>query len=113
MVTICNYSLRESKAGKVFISLELEGELELIQSSQTGKFYATAKRCSIPSSFDEEAAQRLIGKQFPGKIERVQTEEYDYLVKETGEVIKLCHTYAYVPEEKGVVSSHRQLLEVF
>lgn len=108
MVTICNYNLRSSKEGKAFITLELEGEVELIQSSQTGKFYATAKRCSIPSTFDEATAQRLIGKQFPGRIDRVQTSEYDYLVKETGEVIKLCHTYSYIPDEQVNFSSLRQ-----
>ena len=45
MVTISNYFVRENKEGHSFISLELTGDVELIQSSLTGKFYASAKLC--------------------------------------------------------------------
>jgi hypothetical protein len=100
MVTIINYSIRENGEGKSFVSLELQGEVEMIQSSATGRFYATAKRCSIPSTFTEEVAKTLVGKQIRGRIDRVQCEPYEYTVKETGEVITLTHTYGYSPEEK-------------
>jgi hypothetical protein len=102
MVTISNYYLRESKVGEEFISLELQGDLELVQSMQTGKFYATAKRCTITSTFSEEVAKEFIGRKLPGSIVRVQTEAYDYTVPETGEVISLAHTYQYVPEENSL-----------
>jgi len=104
MVKISNYALRTNKEGKDFLTLELQGEVELIQSSQTGRFYATAKRCSISSTFTEDEAKALIGKQFPGRIERVNVDEYDYVIKETGEVIKLCHSYTYNPEEASVMA---------
>jgi hypothetical protein len=100
MVTISNYFIRENKEGKTFVALELTGDLEMIQSSQSGRFYASAKRCTISSVFSEEVAKHLIGKQMPGKIEREETEPYEYTVKETGEVIMLTHTYVYVPDEK-------------
>ena len=105
MVKISGFKQRMTAEGKTFVTLELQGEVELIQSSQTGKFYATAKHCSISSTFDEEEAKTLIGKQFPGKIQRVNVEEYDYTIKETGEVIKLCHAYQYSPEETTVMAS--------
>jgi hypothetical protein len=100
MVTISNYFVRQTQEGKQFITLELLGDLELIQSSNTGAFYATAKRCTIPSTFTEDVAKTLIGKQIRGRIDRVQCAAYEYTVKETGEVITLMHTYSYVPEEK-------------
>jgi len=100
MVTINAYHVRQNQEGKSFITLELLGDLELIQSSTTGAFYATAKRCTISSTFPEEVAKTLIGKQLPGRIERVQSEPYEYTNRETGEVIILSHTYTYNPDEK-------------
>jgi hypothetical protein len=98
MVTVVNYNFRTNKEGKEFISLELQGDIELVQSMETGRFYATARRCSITSTFNEATAKTLIGKQMSGKIQRVEAEPYEYTVPETGEVILLQHTYQYVPE---------------
>ncbi len=36
----------------------------------------------------------------PGKVEKVETEPYDYTVKDTGEVITLTHRFEYIAEEK-------------
>lgn len=108
MVTITNYFIRQGKDNKPFIALEITGEVEIIQSLDTGRFYATAKRCSIPSSFSEEMAQTLIGKQIKGRIDRVQSEAYEYTVKETGEVISLTHTYVYNPEESQETALQKQ-----
>jgi len=102
MVTIINYALSESKEGKPFVSLKLQGDIELVQSLETGKFYATTRRCSITSTFDEATAKSLIGEKLPGRIKRSQCEPYDFTVPETGEVISLAHTYEYVPEETQV-----------
>lgn len=100
MVTISNFFIRQGKDNKPFVALEISGDIELLQSSETGRFYATAKRCSIPSTFSEEVAKTLIGKRLPGGIEKVDTAPYEYVVKETGEVITLSHTYVYVPTEE-------------
>ncbi|MBV4357708.1 hypothetical protein [Pinibacter aurantiacus] len=102
MVTITNYSVRQNSEGKSFVSLELTGDIELIQSSITGRFYATAKKCQIPSTFPEEVAKTIIGKQMPGRIERVECEPYEYTVKETGEVKLLTHSYTYVPDDNPI-----------
>jgi hypothetical protein len=103
MVTISNVFVREGKDNKAFVALELTGDIELVQSAETGRFYATSKRCSIPSTFSKELAKTLIGKQLPGKIEKVASIPYEYVVKETGEVLTLSHTYVYTPEEKREV----------
>lgn len=100
MVTITNYHVRQNNENKSFIALELQGDIEMIQSASTGKFYASAKRCCMSSTFSEDVAKTLIGKQLPGRIDRIECEAYDFIVKNTGEVISLTHTYVYNPEEK-------------
>ena len=109
MVTIIGYALRTSKDGKSFVALQLQGGIEMVQSSETGKFYATAKRCFITSTFDEQTAKGLVGQTMPGSIERVACDPYEYSVPETGEVISLAHSYEYLPEEKRVQPAFRQL----
>lgn len=99
MVTIKEYRLQESKDGKDFIALVLQGDVELVQSMETGRFYATARRCKISSTFDEETALSILGTKLPGRIERLDCEEYEYTLPESGEVIKLAHTYQYVPDD--------------
>lgn len=100
MVTITNYHVRQNNEGNPFIALELQGDIEMIQSASSGNFYASAKRCSMSSTFSEDTAKTLIGKQLPGRIDRIECEAYDFVVKNTGEVISLTHTYVYNPEEK-------------
>jgi len=112
MVTVIDYSLRESKDGKSFVSLKLEGDPEFIQSLQTGKFYLTAKRCSVTSTFTEESAKSLIGKKMRGSIVRMECESYDYTVPETGEIISLAHTYEYLPDERNDVLIRKEHLQV-
>lgn len=104
MVTISKYFLRQSKDGKEFVALELQGDLEMIQSMETGRFYATAKRCTITSTFTEEVAKALVGRQLPGRIDRVETTPYEFVIPESGEVRTLTHTYVYNPEDTEVPS---------
>lgn len=98
MVKIIGYHVRTNAQGKEFITLDLQGDLVMVQSLETGHFYATAKKCSITSTFKEETAKELVGQQIPGRIERVGCEAYDYTVEQTGEVITLAHRYEYFPD---------------
>ena len=98
MVTITGYRLAKNKDEKEFIALELQGDIEMVQSLETGNFYATARKASVTSTFSEETAKGLIGTKMPGIIKRVESDPYDYTVVETGEVIKLAHKYEYQPE---------------
>lgn len=108
MVTIVDYSVRENKEGKSFVTLKIQGDLVMVQSTQTGHFYATAKSCTITSTFTEEAAKALLGRQIPGGIERVDCEQYDYVIPDTGEVIQLTHRYEFYPEGVPVPSRQPQ-----
>lgn len=99
MVTIIGYALRENKEGKSFVSLQLQGDVIMVQSQETGRFYATAKTCSIPSTFDEVMADSLIGKPISGRIEKVASEPYEYVIEETGESITLHYRWEYLPDD--------------
>ena len=75
MVTVINYALRKKEGeSKPYITLTLEGGIEMVQSQNTGRFYATVRTCVVSSTFDELTAQRMVGKDMPGSIERVGCE---------------------------------------
>ena len=96
MVIIVDYRVSTNQdTNEEFISLVLEGEIELIQSKETGRFYATARRTLVATTFDESRAVLMIGQQLPGRIQKVECEPYEYTVPETGEVITLNHSYQY------------------
>ncbi len=95
MVTITDYSKRQSLDGKEFFTLNLMGGVELVQSKTTGSFYATAWNASITTTFNEDVCRSLVGKTLPGEIQRVEVAPYHYNIKETGEVITLHHKYRF------------------
>ena len=98
MVKIIGYETRSNKENEPFIVLMLQGDLVMVQSKETGRFYATAKQCSITSTFNEERAKGLIGRDILGQIARVPCEPYEFLIQETGESITLSHRYEFMPE---------------
>ena len=98
MVTVTNYTSRQRKDGTTFQVLELSGSVELIQSQETGKFYATVRKTTIPCTFDETIAKGLVGTTMKGEIVRVKVDAYDFVNPKTGEIIKLQHSYAFSPE---------------
>jgi hypothetical protein len=98
MVQIRAYHLRQGAEGKPYVSLELVGDLELVQSQNTGRFYATQRKCFISSTFDEDTARLMVGKSMPGAIVRTSCDPYEYSIPETGEAVVLTYRYSYVPE---------------
>lgn len=106
MVQVVGYAIRKNKQGEHFIALDLIGSLELVQSQNTGRFYATVRKCSIPSTFDEEVAKMMIGSKIEGDIVRVPCDPYEYTVKRTGETISLAYTYSYQPAGSKELVGH-------
>jgi len=47
MVTINGFNERESRDGKKFYSLTVQGGLEMVLSEETGRYYATARQASV------------------------------------------------------------------
>jgi hypothetical protein len=102
MTTVIGYSLKENKNGKKFVNLELQGDIVMVQSQESGRYYATAKKAVISSTFDEETAEQLVGKEIPGRIEKVDCLEYEFTIPSTGEVTMLSHRYEFVPEGQPI-----------
>ena len=112
MVTVSNFHKVEKKDGTSFISLELTGDLELIQSQTTGNFYANVSRCRIPSTFNANIAQAMIGKQLEGDVVRVEVPMYEFLNKRTGELMQLQHSYAYRPKGSVELIGHAEVQDL-
>lgn len=74
MVTIIDYKLRNEQSEKPFYSLITQSSVEMVQSKETGQFYATARKASIPNSFTEEVCKSLIGTQLPETVVKVEYE---------------------------------------
>ncbi len=98
MVTVVDFKKRVNSNDEEFIALVIQGGVEMIQSKETGRFYATARTTSIPSTFNEQVCKTLIGQQMPGTIKKVQTEPYEYTPPNSTEVLTLTHSFQYVPE---------------
>src|SRR5690606_40684319 len=115
MVQIVDYkTYQKEDDGSVFHALVVQGGLEVVKSKSTAKNYFTAKTARVACTFNEETCKQLIGTELPGKIQKVETTPYDYLVPETGEMITLSHRYEYLSDEEAIVKDHvvdRELVE--
>jgi hypothetical protein len=97
MVTITGIEKRKSADGKEFNVISLQGSVVVAISKATGKPYLTARKSSIPCTFDEILAKSLIGQSLPGEIERIETEEYEFVIPGRKKKLTLSHTYQYSP----------------
>jgi len=98
MVKIVDFVKRTNKEGEEFNALILQSGIELVKSHETGRWYATAKKTSITSTFDDAMCQSLIGTQIPGSVQRVECDPYPFTVRDTGEVLTLTHRWQFVNE---------------
>lgn len=102
MLTVTNFVSRTSQEGKTYCALELTSEEpEMVLSKATGRYYITARKCFMSTTFNEAICKNLLGKQFPGCIIKTECEPYEFTVPETGEVITRQHRYDYSPIESG------------
>jgi hypothetical protein len=111
MVTVNDFAIRQNADGEDFVVLILQGGLEMVRSQETGNYYATIRKCSVSSTFDEETAKLMVGQQLPGTIAKVECEPYEYVVEETGEQLLLSHTWQYQPEPTPVVTQPIHIIQ--
>lgn len=106
MVKIVGFKTFERKDGSEFCALIVQGGIEAVKSKETGKTYFTARKVNVGCTFDEDMCESLIGSDFPGSIQKVEVEAYEYAIPDTGEMVTLTHSYEYVSEEDNVVKSN-------
>jgi len=97
MITVTGFKVKQTQDGRDLTLLELTGDLTLVQSQNTGKWYATTPKCYMPSTFDEKVAESLIGTRMEGCIARVETEPYSFVDESTGEEVTLAFRWGYIP----------------
>lgn len=97
MVTIIGYSEHLNEDEEPFNALRIQGDVEMVKSTESGQYYATARETTIPSTFDDAKCEELIGKKLPGSIDRVPCEPYEYELPENGEKIILDFSWEYNP----------------
>ena len=98
MVTIVGLEKRKAADGKEFNVISLQGSVVVAISKSTGRPYLTARKSSIPCTFDEVLAKSLIGQSLPGEIERIEVEQYEFMIPGTKKKLTLNHSYRYSPE---------------
>lgn len=98
MVTIVEVAERTAANGNVFCSVMVAGDASVHMNAE-GKASLVALKASIPSNLPKDVLEGMIGNKLPGKVERVETEPYQWVNPNTGEEITLSHTYKYSPED--------------
>jgi hypothetical protein len=112
MITIIDFAKRTNLAGENFYALILQGGICMVQSKESGKFYATAKKTSITSTFDELTCKGLVGTKIEGDVVKIPCDPYSFTIEETKEEITLDYRWEYRPAtaenemEKAVFSGH-------
>ena len=99
MVKIIDVKTITTETGKVFNMLVVQGGIEPLVSSKTGRIYLTMRKANVSTTFDAASCKSLVGSELPGKVEKMECEPYEYTVKETGEIMILKHNWQYVNEE--------------
>ncbi len=96
MVTVKEIRKAENSKGEEFFGLIVQSGAMSVKSKKTGRVYFTAKTAFVSTTFDEKTASSLIGMEFEGTIRKVQTDPYEYTIKDTGEIIEMSHRWEYV-----------------
>jgi hypothetical protein len=111
MLKVSGYNFRTAQQdGRPFYSLTLQGGIEIVRSSN-GSSYITNRKCSLPTTFDEETCKGLIGSEIPGSIQKVDCPEYQYTIEATGEIITLSHRWEYLAQEQAIVRDFTKVYE--
>ena len=98
MVQVVDFAQRKASDGREFYVLIIQGGLSFVQSRNTGNYYATVKKCSIPSTFDEATAKSMVGEKVAGSVQKKACDAYAFTNKQTGEIIEINYRWVYVPE---------------
>jgi proteasome assembly chaperone (PAC2) family protein len=98
MVKIIDAQTRvNSKTKMEYNVIVLLGDVQVLSSKSSGKFYLSAKRVTLPTTLDQNQAKELIGTTLPGVIEKVDCPEYEIKMPNSNKKVKITHTFQYSP----------------
>nr|WP_315141929.1 hypothetical protein [uncultured Flavobacterium sp.] len=106
MVTIIDFKTFTKDNGENFFGLVVQGGLEAVRSAQTNKMYFTAKTATVPTTFNEITCKSLVGTTLEGSVKKVECDDYEFTVKDTGEIITLKHRYEYISDEEAILHNN-------
>jgi len=106
MVTIVDLKTFEKEDGENFFGLVVQGGIEAVKSRETGKIYLTARKATVPTTFNRITCESLIGTQMEGKIKKVECDDYDFTPDGSDNVITLSHRYEFTTEESEILENH-------
>jgi len=106
MVKIVDFKNYQTEEGKSFCTLIVQGGLEAVKSQTTNKTYLTARTARMSCTFNETVCKSLIGTDFPGTVQKVEVDPYEYTIESTGEIVELSHRYEYMDEEESIINSN-------
>ena len=114
MVKIVDFKTYQNDDGDDFHALVVQGGLEAVKSQQTERMYFTARKATVPCTFNETMCKSLIGQDIPGVVKKIEVEPYPYTIEGTDEVIELSHRYEFMSEEQAIVKDNvLETAEVF
>ena len=66
----------------------------------------------VACTFNEETCESLIGTELDGRIKKVSVEPYEYVIPDTGEMVKLSYRYEYTTELDEMLEEELARLEI-
>lgn len=106
MVTIKDFKTITKSDGEKFYALIVQGGVEPVKSQKTGRMYFTARKSTVPTTFDEKVCKSVLGTRFNGEVKRIECDPYEYTIESTGEVIELSHRWEYVDDDLQLLNDH-------
>lgn len=106
MVIVKDLKPIKKKDGETFYCLIVEGSVEPVRSEKTGRIYFTARRATVPTTFDQKTCKKVIGAEFDGDVVRVACDPYEYTIEDTGEIIELSHRWEFQDENLEMLEKH-------
>jgi hypothetical protein len=109
MLIVKSFRQRITNESKEFVTLELQGGLEFVQSLNTGKFHGCIRKRSIHTTFTVNVAKMLIGLKIAGTIVRQECQPYKYKIHATGEELMPHTLWGYQPESVYTLETARSI----
>ena len=66
-----------SKTKEPYSILVVQGSAEVLTSKLSGRVYISARTTRVPCALSDAQAKSLIGQELPGRIEKVEVDEFE------------------------------------